>query len=44
MYSWKLGCCVVELFDGCVKGNVLGGCWFWLRGLVKKAVAVMGLA
>lgn len=26
-------CYVVGQFSGYVKGNVLGGCWFWSRGL-----------
>jgi len=31
---------VVEQFNGHVKGNVLGECWTWPRGLVKKAAMV----
>ena len=32
---------VVEQFNGHVKDNVLGECWIWPRGLVKKAAMVM---
>ena len=32
---------VVEQFNGLIKDNVLGECWFWPRGLVKKAVMVL---
>ena len=32
---------VIEQFNGHVKGNVLGECWLWPRGLVKKAAMVM---
>ncbi len=31
---------IVEQFNGHVKGNVLGECWTWPRGLVKKAAMV----
>jgi len=32
---------VIEQFNGHVKGNVLGECWVWPRGLVKKTSMVM---
>jgi hypothetical protein len=32
---------VVEQFNGHVKANVLGECWVWPRGIVKKAAMVM---
>ena len=32
---------VVEQFNGHMKGNVLGECWLWPRGLVKKAAMVL---
>jgi hypothetical protein len=32
---------VVEQFNGHLKDNVLGECWLWPRGLVKKAAMVM---
>ncbi len=32
---------VDEQFNGLLKGNVLGECWLWPRGLVKKAAMVM---
>jgi hypothetical protein len=32
---------VIEQFNGHVKDNVLGGCWVWPRGLVKKTSMVM---
>jgi hypothetical protein len=31
---------VVEQFNGHVKDNVLGECWVWPRGLVKKTAMV----
>lgn len=33
--------CVIEQFNGHVRGNVLGECWVWPRGLVKKTSMVM---
>jgi len=32
---------VIEQFNGHVKANVLGECWIWPKGLVKKASMVM---
>jgi transposase len=32
---------VVEQFNGHVKANVLGECWVWPRGIIKKAAMVM---
>ncbi len=32
---------VIEQFNGHIKDNVLGECWLWPRGLVKKASMVM---
>ncbi len=32
---------VAEQFNGHVKDNVLGECWLWSRGLVKKTSMVM---
>ena len=47
--SRKIKCCrllrekryVVEQFNGHLKGNVLGECYLWPRGLVKKAAMVL---
>ena len=32
---------VIEQFNGHIKDNVLGECWVWPRGLVKKTSMVM---
>jgi hypothetical protein len=32
---------VIEQFNGHLKANVLGECWVWPVGLVKKAAMVM---
>jgi transposase len=31
---------VVEQFNGHIKDNVLGECWLWPRGLIKKAAMI----
>ena len=31
---------VVEQFNGHIKDNVLGECWIWPRGIIKKAAMV----